>query len=66
MALAPLHEMHRRRWSRNLGLGLVLAAFVALIFGLTIVKVSNGHGAALKGYDHECQVQLLPAGQSCK
>lgn len=35
------HELHTRRFSRNLGLGLVLAAFVALVFGLTIAKVSN-------------------------
>lgn len=65
MALAHLHDMHRRRWSRNIGLGLVLGAFVALVFGLTIVKVSNGNGAALKGYNHECRVELLPAGESC-
>ena len=66
MALTPIHEIHRRRWGRNLGLGLVLAAFVALIFGLTIVKVTNGNGAALRGYDHECQVDLLPAGEGCR
>lgn len=35
------HELHQRRWGRNLGLGLVLATFVALVFGLTIVKVSR-------------------------
>ena len=35
------HEMHDRRFSRNLGLGLVLAAFVALVFGLTVAKVSQ-------------------------
>ncbi|WP_166433966.1 hypothetical protein [Roseovarius spongiae] len=35
------HELHKRRFSRNLGLGLVLAAFVALVFGLTIAKVSH-------------------------
>lgn len=39
--IAYEHELHRRRWSRNLGLGLVLGAFVALVFGLTIVKVSR-------------------------
>lgn len=66
MAIAPVHDMHRRRWSRNLGLGLVLGALVALVFGLTIVKVSNGNGAALQGYDHECQVHLLPEGQGCR
>ncbi|MGR3320657.1 MAG: hypothetical protein ACU0DK_01855 [Pseudooceanicola sp.] len=35
------HELHKRRRGRNLGLGVVLAAFVALIFGLTVVKVTN-------------------------
>ena len=41
MSLSRQHEMHKRRFSRNLGLGLVLAAFVALIFGLTVAKVSQ-------------------------
>ena len=41
MSLSKQHELHRRRFSRNLGLGLVLAGFVALIFGLTIVKVTS-------------------------
>ncbi|MCV2865591.1 hypothetical protein [Defluviimonas sp. WL0075] len=41
MAIQPEHELHRRRWGRNLGLGLVLGAFVVLVFGLTIVKVSR-------------------------
>ena len=41
MAIHPEHELHARRRGRNLGLGLVLAAFVALIFGLTVVKISH-------------------------
>jgi hypothetical protein len=41
MPIHPEHELHARRWGRNLGLGLVLGAFVALVFGLTIVKVSR-------------------------
>ncbi len=41
MALSRQHEVHKRRFSRNLGLGLVLVGFVALIFGLTIAKVSD-------------------------
>lgn len=41
MALSREHELHRRRFSRNLGLGIVLVGFVALIFGLTMVKVST-------------------------
>jgi hypothetical protein len=39
MSFHPEHELHRRRFGRNLGLGLTLAAFVALVFGLTVVKV---------------------------
>ena len=42
MNLRPEHELHTRRFSRNIGLGLVLAAFVALIFGLTVVKITEG------------------------
>lgn len=41
MSIFRPHEMHRRRFSRNLGLGLVLAGFVALVFGLTVAKVSD-------------------------
>lgn len=50
MAIAREHELHRRRFSRNLGLGLCLAAFAVLVFGLTLVKVQRGdptpHGPA--------------------
>lgn len=41
MAFRPDHEIYTRRFSRNVGLGLVLAVFVALVFGLTVVKVTN-------------------------
>jgi 1-acyl-sn-glycerol-3-phosphate acyltransferase len=34
------HELHHRRRGRNLGLFVVLVAFVGLIFVLTIVKVT--------------------------
>ena len=42
MSFRPPHEMHQRRFSRNLGLGLVLVGFVALVFALTVVKVTQG------------------------
>jgi len=42
MALGQKHEIHTRRYGRNVGVGLVLAAFIAIIFGLTIVKVTRG------------------------
>jgi len=41
MGLSREHDMHKRRFGRNLGLGLVLVGFVALIFGLTIAKVGQ-------------------------
>ena len=41
MTFKPTHEMHRRRFSRNLGLGLVLGTFVVLVFALTLAKVTN-------------------------
>lgn len=34
------HELHKRRASRNIGVGLALAALIAITFGLTIVKVT--------------------------
>ena len=42
MALSKQHEIHTRRYGRNLGVGIALAAFIAIIFGLTIVKVTSG------------------------
>lgn len=42
MALRVEHELHQRRKGRNIGVGLMLAAFIALIFTLTFVKVTRG------------------------
>jgi len=41
MSFREEHELHKRRFGRNLGLGVVLVGFVALVFGLTVAKVSN-------------------------
>ena len=41
MSLRKSHELHQRRFGRNLGVGLTLAAFIVIVFGLTIVKVSG-------------------------
>lgn len=41
MSFRENHELHNRRFGRNLGLGLVLAGLVALVFGLTVVKVTT-------------------------
>ena len=42
MSFRPDHELHKRRFSRNMGVGLVLVGLVAIVFGLTVVKVTNG------------------------
>ena len=41
MALRPTHELHQRRFGRNVGVGLTLAAFIVIVFGLTIAKVTS-------------------------
>ena len=58
LALNTEHELHKRRRSRNVGLGLVLVAFVALVFGLTVVKVQQGD--LMEAYDHQPRVSVLP------
>jgi hypothetical protein len=55
MTFRPSHEIHKRRFSRNLGLGLTLAAFVALVFALTVVKVKRGD--PMQGFDHTFQAE---------
>lgn len=59
MPLEPVHELHTRRFGRNVGVGLVLGAFVVLIFGLTIAKV--GGGDQMEGFDHAPRESLIPA-----
>jgi hypothetical protein len=60
MSFRPDHELHKRRFGRNLGLGLTLVAFVALVFALTVVKVKRGD--PLQGYDHVVQPASVPKG----
>ena len=57
MAFPPEHEIHKRRFGRNLGLGLTLAAFVALVFGLTVVKVTRGED--VEAFDHAVRPALV-------
>ena len=51
------HEIYGRRRSRNLGLGLVLAAFVLLIFAVTVVKLAEGAADARRS--------TTPTGRRC-
>ncbi|MEX1661945.1 hypothetical protein [uncultured Thioclava sp.] len=59
MAITRDSEIHTRRFSRNAGLGVVLLGFVAIVFGLTVVKVERGN--KLEGFDHQPRVSALPA-----
>ena len=42
MSFREEHELHKRRLGRNVGLGLVLVGLIAIVFGLTVVKVTRG------------------------
>jgi hypothetical protein len=59
MALTREHDLHKRRMSRNVGLGLALGAFVLLTFGLTMAKIQGG--SEMQGFDHSYQPELDPA-----
>jgi hypothetical protein len=42
MSFREDHELHKRRLGRNIGLAMVLAGLIAIVFGLTVVKVTRG------------------------
>jgi hypothetical protein len=58
MAFQRDHELHKRRLSMNVGVGLTLGAFVALIFGITVVKIAGG--SLMEGYDYQPRASMLP------
>ena len=64
MPLSNQHEIHTRRRSRNVGLGVVLVAFVALVFALTVVKVRQG--GSLEAFDHQPRVSILPPEETAE
>lgn len=41
MAIRVEHELHNRRKGRNVGVGLMLAAFVVLVLAITVAKVTS-------------------------
>ena len=58
MELKATHELHKRRLSRNVGVALTLVFFIAVVFGLTVVKVTRGD--ALQGFDHAPRPEMIP------
>jgi hypothetical protein len=59
MAIIKESDMHKSRFGRNVGLGLVLVAFVAIVFGLTIVKVTEGD--PMQAFDHSVRTDYEAA-----
>ena len=61
MALQVEHEIHERRKGRNYGVGIILLAFIGLIFGLTLVKVLQlGDLGQFERFDHVSRPQIIP------
>jgi hypothetical protein len=60
----PPHEMHVRRFGRNLGVGLALAGLIGIVFALTVVKVTRGD--PMQAYDHQARPELVPAVDPAK
>ena len=42
MSFRSTHDLHKRRFSRNLGVALTLVTFIFIVFGLTYVKITRG------------------------
>ncbi len=61
MAINPTHELHQRRGGRNRAVGFVLAAFVVLVFGVTVVKLSSGQ--MIEAYDHTVRPSITVADE---
>lgn len=60
MGIKVEHELHTRRFGRNLGVGLICVGFVAVVFGLTVVKVQNT--GFVEGYDHAVRPSITTEG----
>ena len=61
MTLQVEHELHERRKGRNYGVGIILASFIVVIFGLTVVKVLQlGDTAKFEKFDHVARPQIIP------
>lgn len=57
-SLTETHEIHTRRFGRNVGTALCLLGFCAIVFGLTVAKVREG--GLLEANDHQVRASQLP------
>ena len=58
MPITQTHELHKRRFGRNLGVALSLVVFAAIVFGLTVAKIRQG--SLMEGFDHQPRVSVTP------
>ncbi|MFT5869517.1 MAG: hypothetical protein ACI8TF_001630 [Paracoccaceae bacterium] len=56
MPISQNHEIHQRRFGRNVGVALCLIGFMAIVFGLTIAKVWSG--ASMEAFDHSVRTSI--------
>jgi len=61
MMIRATHELHTRRKGRNTGVGLLLAGFAAIVFGLSVVKVQQTGG--LQAFDHVIRPEMVPTAE---
>jgi CHASE2 domain-containing sensor protein len=61
MAMKVEHEVHGRRKNRNYGVLMLLLGFIAIVFGLTVVKVLQlGDLREFETFDHVARPQIVP------
>lgn len=58
MPITQTHELHKRRFGRNLGVALSLVGFAMIVFGLTVAKIRQG--SLMEAYDHQPRVSVTP------
>lgn len=62
MAIHKDHELHQRRFGRNIGLLAVLGGFAVLVFALTVVKI--GRGEFTEAFDHVARPAIIPTEEA--
>lgn len=64
MAIRVEHEIHERRKGRNFGVLALLAGFIAIVFGLTVVKVLElGDAQKFETFDHVARPAIVPEAE---
>lgn len=61
MAFGKDHELHTRRAGRNIGVAALLIGFAAIVFGLTVAKVTED--GPVQGFDHVVRPELVERGE---